>query len=513
MFPSNTQYNNSISPSFRGWVWSSFLCAVLLTACGRPSSQPASQTPSTNTLIPEDNAIVQDAADSCQSGVPSASDVVVRTVRLADGVTFDSSAISFTEISRLILSIPDHYAPDTAAWAFTDDYYSLLREAWAIPSDGLGGIGSEEWLFHFISGQDGEVNSFVVKSVDVANDKAQVSFGRIVTFDGCFVGDSAEFANPTDSLTVKLVHESDGWKIYDYIADFGSTRKHLRDYIRRQRRFFRSNKWQRRLVEARREGLAKDDSIRFSDEVRNYFRSFPSSAAGFLSPEPTERRVREIFDAFPERDICMTDSTAFDTSFYALMKHFVAMPNDALCDKGAKHELYLFREGMEFCTYSSDQWEKMGITHRFMVDDILQVSDSQAFVWARYQHLRDGIVQNTDFKTLYLVTQFGRWVLCDIDYDGLWCYDGLLWQGYRSVRSRRGARWNIVNRIVNNRKSLRSDWWKRMVKEVRKNDPEYVKKYMVEYEAYFKLYPDFYLTEEDKKNVVPMTYHLPIYNW
>ena len=419
----------------------------------------------------------------------------MRTVLLANGVTFDSSAIIFAEISRLILAIPDHNAPDTAAWAFTDEYHSLLREAWEMPSDGLGDMGSEECLYYFISGQDGEVNTFVVKSVDVANDSAQVAFGRIYPFDGRFFGDSAELANPTDSVSVNLVHEPDGWKIADYIADFGSTRKHLRNYILRQRRYFRSDEWQNRLAEARKEWqLPKDDSILYADDVRCYFDSVPLSSAGFISPEPTEQRVREIFDAFPERNICLTDSTAFDTSFYALMKHFVAMPNDALCDKGSKDELYLFREGMEFCHFNSAEWKKLGITHRFMVDDIMQVSDSQAFAWTRYQHLQNDIVQYTDHKTLCLVKQFGRWVLCDMNYD-------LRWQSYRSAKPQRGARWAIINRIVNNRKWLHSDWWKRMVEEVRQNDPEYVKKYMAEYEAYFKLYPDFYLTEEDKKYI------------
>ena len=485
MFPSNTQYNNSISPSFRGWVWSSFLCAVLLTACGRPSSQPASQTPSTNTQIPEDNAIGQDAADFCQSSVPSTSEELVRTVLLANGVTFDSSAISFAEISRLILAIPDHYAPDTAAWAFTDEYHSLLREAWTMPSDGLGDMGSEESLFYFVN-TNGEIrNQFVVESVDVANDSAVVTFGRFFSYE------VIEMDNLYDSVSYHLVHEPDGWKIADYIADFGSTRKHLRNYILQQRRFFRSDEWQKRLAEARKEWLAKDDSILYANEVMCYFDSVPLSSAGFISPEPTEQRVREIFDAFPEWDICLTDSTAFDTSFYALMKHFVAMPNDCMEDKGTKDELYIFREGMEVCAYRSDQWEKRGITHRLMVDDIMQVSDSQAFAWVRYQHLRNNIVQETDYTTLCLIKQFGRWVLSD-----------MAWHSYRALKPRVGARWEIINRIVNNRDGLHSDGWKRMVEKARHYNPEYVKKYMAECEAYFKRYPDFYLTEEDKKYVV-----------
>ena len=462
------------------------LGCLFLAACGSPSSKPALQVTSAENQVTElGNDIGQvpvDTSSICSTPMPE----VVRTVRLADGVVFDSSAITFADISRLILAIPDHYAPDTAAWAFTDEYHRLLRETWEMPSDGLGDIGSEEALFYFVSGQDDNVNTFVVKSVEVADDSAFIAFSRLYPYE------RISSDNLTDSVSVRLVREPSGWKIADYIADFGSTRAYLRKYILEQRRFFRSEEWKERIREARTNNLSDADAKRYADEVERYFEQHPTNWFGFSSSEPTEQRIREIFAAIPEHEVRLTDSTAFDTSFYALMKHFVLMPNDAVGEKGTKSELYCFHEGMEYCGVFPEDWKKEGISHRFEIDDIWQVSDSQAYACVRYLHLRHDTINYpyVDYDLLPLVKQSGRWVLSDF-------FKG--WPGYPSIERHLGTRWYIVDRIVANRKGLGSDFWKKIVEEYRQFDPEYLKQYMKDYETYFKLYPELYLSESDRK--------------
>lgn len=165
------------------------------------------------------------------------------------------------EIRALVECIPDHGFDASPAWAFTDDYYALLKEAWAVPSDGLGEMGSDEWLFHFLTGQDtDETWGFQdVVSVNTTGGTSYVIFNY------------KNFEVKQHRMILK--HENEGWKI----ADFDDTRLALIKYIKQQREYFRSEEWQEALSQGWLEQSAADE---FQKEVDDYFSEYPDDVTG-----------------------------------------------------------------------------------------------------------------------------------------------------------------------------------------------------------------------------------------
>lgn len=169
------------------------------------------------------------------------------------------------EIRALVECIPDHFFDVSTVWAFTEDYYALLKEAWAVPSDGLGEIGSDEWLYYFVTGQDSD-DTFGFQDVVSVNTTGETSY---VVFE--------YKAFEIEQHRMILKHENDGWKI----ADFDDTRIELINYIKQQREYFRSEDWPANIKEVLSQGwLQKSDIDKYQKEIEDYFREYPDDVTG-----------------------------------------------------------------------------------------------------------------------------------------------------------------------------------------------------------------------------------------
>jgi len=169
-------------------------------------------------------------------------------------------------ILQLIANVPDHGLQNATRDEFTPEYYDLLTQAWAIPSDAIDGIGSEEWLYYFVSGNGEPAVRTVLGDVKVSNDTVIADMNMLFE-----IGPAEE-----DSLFhyITLVHNGEKW----VISDFDDTKYQLGQYIKSQREHFKSREWQDYLDYASTEyDNAEADVEAKKKEVEHYFRQYPDA--------------------------------------------------------------------------------------------------------------------------------------------------------------------------------------------------------------------------------------------
>ena len=117
----------------------------------------------------------------------------------------------------LIDFVPDHAFDPSIKPAFTESYFNLLEEAWAVPVDNEY-IGDEEFLYYFMTGNgDCDCNSHPKTILDF----------KLLEDDIAWV--KMNYIHQDHEM---LLHFEDGEWV---IADFDGTMEQLADYISNQR--------------------------------------------------------------------------------------------------------------------------------------------------------------------------------------------------------------------------------------------------------------------------------------
>lgn len=156
-------------------------------------------------------------------------------------------APSAEQFLELLKAIPDHGINPGSEEYFTPQYYSLLQQAWAVPSDAIGQIGSDDWLYYFVSGNgdwDGQFNYSITRCADSGN-------FVLIEFYLNQSGQEREH-------TLTLLRQGSRW----LIADYDNTLQQMQQYIHKQCQYFQSEEWRNYLSTI----LSADDS--FSQEAR-----------------------------------------------------------------------------------------------------------------------------------------------------------------------------------------------------------------------------------------------------
>lgn len=167
-------------------------------------------------------------------------------------------------VQQLIQAIPDHGMSNAPSHEFTPEFYQLLTHAWAIPSDAVDGIGSEEWLYYFVSGNGESSIKTIVGQITNSYDTVQADFQLLFAFG------EDELDTVPHSLT--LLHNGVKW----VIDDFDDTRFQLTKYISEQREHFRSPEWQEYLQYAATSFDGADTLVtQKKQEVEQYFIQYP----------------------------------------------------------------------------------------------------------------------------------------------------------------------------------------------------------------------------------------------
>lgn len=167
-------------------------------------------------------------------------------------------------VEQLIQSIPDHGMSNATRNEFTPEYYDLLTQAWAIPSDAVEGIGSEEWLYYFVSGNGESSIKTIVGEITNSYDTVTANFDLLFAIgeDEC----------DTVPHTLTLLHNGEKWVIYDV----DDTKFQLENYIKEQRAHLRSQEWLDYLQYERAEFEGADSLVEEKKkEVERYFIQYP----------------------------------------------------------------------------------------------------------------------------------------------------------------------------------------------------------------------------------------------
>lgn len=192
---------------------------------------------------------------SCSQQNPSTSQAVDSSIS-ADSIQTPSNEVIFS----LISAIPDHGIHDSPQKAFTPEYYSLLIEAWAIPNDCPGEIGSNEWLFYFTSGNGDGWDHVENITTSLKGSQAIVKYDCVYSYPN----------TPNDHHQMILQFNDNHW----IIADYDNTKAELLKYIRQQRDYFRSSKWQSHLQSL--DYLSDQQKQEAQQDVDNYFQQYPN---------------------------------------------------------------------------------------------------------------------------------------------------------------------------------------------------------------------------------------------
>ena len=166
---------------------------------------------------------------------------------------------------KLVDYVPDHEFDPSIKPAFGEEYYSLLEEAWAVPVVDLGGIGEDEWLYFFLSGNGGDENADHNKTILEAT---------MIDDWGSYV--RMEYLGSVHDIVMHF--ENDDW----VISNFDGTRDELLRYIRSQRENLRSIEWDSLtddLLNETKDYMSEDEVLAwigdFKSRVDAYFAKYP----------------------------------------------------------------------------------------------------------------------------------------------------------------------------------------------------------------------------------------------
>ena len=167
---------------------------------------------------------------------------------------------------KLIDYVPDHEFKPSIKPYFTDRYYSLLEESWALPVDDIMGIGENEWLYYFMTGNGGD-EEFMDHSKKIL---------EAVVMDDSNSWVQMEYLGQVHDI---VMHFENG----DWVIDnFDGTRDQMERYIKTQRENLRNIDWQKYYevtIEDNKAYIPEEEIVamldEFKAEVNTYLAKYP----------------------------------------------------------------------------------------------------------------------------------------------------------------------------------------------------------------------------------------------
>lgn len=160
--------------------------------------------------------------------------------------------------------IPDHGIAADAEKYMTAEYFRAYSEAIDAPSNSPDGIGDEEFLFYFVSGQDPQEPKFHIsnpdKDVEIIDDTHVLV--QNITIDDW---DGDEIYSSDSKLLLELV---DGEWV---IADFNDTKLRCEEYVKLVRSQYESGE----IIEyMRSEGFEQSDIDVYLSEIEAFYQKY-----------------------------------------------------------------------------------------------------------------------------------------------------------------------------------------------------------------------------------------------
>ena len=167
---------------------------------------------------------------------------------------------------KLIDYVPDHEFKPSIKPYFTDRYYSLLEESWALPVDDIMGIGENEWLYYFMTGNGGD-EEFMDHTKNIL---------EAVVMDDSNSWVQMEYLGQVHDI---VMHFENG----DWVIDnFDGTLDKMERYIKTQRENLRNIDWQKYYevtIEDNKAYIPEEEIVamldEFKAEVNAYLAKYP----------------------------------------------------------------------------------------------------------------------------------------------------------------------------------------------------------------------------------------------
>lgn len=118
----------------------------------------------------------------------------------------------------LIDFVPDHAFDASCKPAFTESYFNLLQEAWAVPVYNFGSIGDEEFLYYFLTGNG---------DCDCPSHPKTILETKVLDDNSAMV--KMNYIHVDHEMLLNFVNGE--W----VIADFDGTKNQMTEYVRNQR--------------------------------------------------------------------------------------------------------------------------------------------------------------------------------------------------------------------------------------------------------------------------------------
>lgn len=160
--------------------------------------------------------------------------------------------------------IPDHGIGENAEKFMTEDYYRAYSEAFDAPKYTLG-IGDEEFLYYFVSGNGEAVPKFSVKNPDVDVDIVDDIHANVRIIVEQDYGDPSLSSLKKSEL---LLEKVDGEWV---IADFDDTKRKCNEYVKEMRRMYNSDEALENLQE---EGADQERIDKYNLELEDFYKKY-----------------------------------------------------------------------------------------------------------------------------------------------------------------------------------------------------------------------------------------------
>ena len=175
---------------------------------------------------------------------------------------------SDSTIVQMFNAIEKRNLSKTPEGIFSSATMQLCRDAWAVPNDAFGDEGTN----------DEELNFILVgmEEDSLAAEKVEVYRYGDSTLAKVFITPFNRGHEYPQKRTrnFHLVEENGRWVIYDFDTWHGYLKQHLREYIDKQRKYFRSEDW-KEYVERMKgdyDSIVVQNSLQ---EIEEYFRKYP----------------------------------------------------------------------------------------------------------------------------------------------------------------------------------------------------------------------------------------------
>ena len=166
---------------------------------------------------------------------------------------------------KLIDYVPDHQFDPSIKPAFSERYFNLLEEAWAVPVDEIMGIGENEWLYYFMTGNGGDEYLDHTKTIR-----------DVVVIDDYNAWVQMDYLELEHDIVMHF--ENGDW----VISNFDGTEDECSRYIQNQRQQLRNIDWQKyyeKTIEDNKAYIPEEEIValldEFKAEVDAYFAKYP----------------------------------------------------------------------------------------------------------------------------------------------------------------------------------------------------------------------------------------------